>query len=57
MLDPQHHLTLIQFSKSEFQKAYYSTQFREFVNYLSEKKTINLNLIAFSKSIPEKTFR
>ena len=38
MLDPQHHLTPIRFSKSEFQKAWHSTPFREFVNCLSEKK-------------------
>ena len=40
MLEPQHHLTPIQFSKSEFQKALNSTQFGIFVKFFIGKKTI-----------------
>jgi len=38
MLDPQHHLTPIRFSKSEFQKAFNSTQFGIFVKFFYRKK-------------------
>ena len=57
MLDPQHHLTPIRFSKSEFQIAYNSTQFGIFVKFFIGKKTIKSQFDSIFQIISGKNFQ